>query len=237
MIPKKIHYCWFGNNPMPKLLKKCLKTWKKKCPDYEIIKWDESNFDINCSKFVKDAYDNKAWAFVSDVARLMIIYENGGIYLDTDVELYKSLDSLLDCDAFFGFQQADNQINTGLCFGAKKNSKIIKKMINKYDDIDFNLSKKSEFICPILNSKVIFDNGFTVSNKIQNINNVVVYPAKYFDPIAPGNSKNLLSPESFSIHHYSATWTNKSNRIKRNIINFLGQEKINKLKKIIKQKG
>ena len=235
MIPKKIHYCWFGNNPMPKSLKKCLKSWEKQCPDYDIIKWDESNFDINCNQFIRDAYDSKAWAFVSDVARLMIIYHYGGIYLDTDVELLKPLDSLLDCDAFFGFQQADDQINTGLCFGAKENNRIIKEMIDEYSNLAFDLENKENLICPILNTKVAFRNGFQVSDKIQNINNVFVYPAKYFDPIAPGKSKDLLSEESISIHHYSATWTSKSNRIKRTLFNFVGQNNINKIKKIIKR--
>lgn len=91
MIPKIIHYCWFGGNSLPSDVLKCIKTWEKYCPDYEIKRWDESNFDVNSHPFIKAAYESKAWAFVSDYARLKVVYENGGIYLDTDVELLKNL--------------------------------------------------------------------------------------------------------------------------------------------------
>ena len=96
MIPKVIHYCWFGGKPLPKTARKCLSSWKKMCPDYEIKRWDESNFDVNQNRFISTAYEAGAWAFVSDWARLKIIYDNGGIYLDTDIELLKTLDGLLD---------------------------------------------------------------------------------------------------------------------------------------------
>ena len=117
-IPKVIHYCWFGGNPKPKLVQKCIHSWKKYCPDYEIIEWNESNFDISsCPLYVRQAYDVKKWAFVSDYARLKIIHTCGGIYLDTDVELIKSLDSLLEYNAFFGFEDG-KYVATGLGFGA-----------------------------------------------------------------------------------------------------------------------
>ena len=107
MIPKKIHYCWFGKNPLPADVKKCIESWKKYCPDYEIIEWNESNFDITQNPFMKAAYENKAWAFVSDYARLKVVYDNGGIYLDTDVELLKSLDSLLENPCYLAIQQKE----------------------------------------------------------------------------------------------------------------------------------
>ena len=236
MIPKKIHYCWFGGNPMPNIVKKCIKSWKKKCPDYEIVLWNEENFDINCNSFVKKAHEMKAWAFVSDYARLKIVYDNGGIYLDTDVEVLKNLDELLNNKAFFGVQQCEKQINTGLCFGAEKNNDIIKKMLDIYANIKFENDKKEQFLCPILNTNVLEKIGYNYSNEIQEIKNkILIYPPKYFDPIAPGNSENLLSKDSFSIHHYSATWTNTNNKIKRKIINFIGQKKINYIKKIIRR--
>lgn len=235
MIPKKIHYCWFGGNKLPKEVKKCIKSWKKYCPDYEIIQWNESNFDINCNDFVKKAYENKSWAFVSDYARLKIIYEQGGIYLDTDVELLKNLDDLLSHTSFFGVQQADNQVNTGLCFGAEKGANIVNEMLKEYDYIEFDIHNKEQIICPILNTKALFNYGFVFSDEIQNIDNNYLYPPKYFDPIAPGDSKNLMNHKTYSIHHYSATWTKKGNRIKRMIINLIGQERINRVKRIIKR--
>lgn len=238
MIPKKIHYCWFGGNKLPKDLKKCIKSWKKKCPEYEIVKWDESNFDIRCSKFISDAYDAKAWAFVSDYARLKIIYENGGIYLDTDVELLKNLDQLLDNNCYFATQQADQKINTGLGFGAIKGHKFLYELLKDYENYEFNNDRREELACPILNTKVLEEHGYKYSEKISYINNidVKVFPPEYFDPIAPGDSKNLLCNDTISIHHYSATWTNKKNIIKRKIIRLIGQNRINKIKKIIRRK-
>ena len=111
MIPKVIHYCWFGGNPLPKDVKKCIKSWKKYAPDYEIIEWNEYNFDINCHPFVKTAYEAKAWAFVSDFARLKVIYDNGGIYFDTDVELVKNPDFLLENQCYIGVQQSGHLCN------------------------------------------------------------------------------------------------------------------------------
>ena len=130
-IPKVIHYCWFGGNPKSKLIENCINSWRKKCPDYEIIEWNESNFDINCCDYVKEAYEAKKWAFVSDFARLKIIYDNGGIYLDTDVELISSLEKFLEYDSYFGFEDSEH-INTGLGFGAVKHNPILEVMINDY---------------------------------------------------------------------------------------------------------
>ena len=118
MIPKIIHYCWFGYGPKPKLAEKCIRSWKKYCPDYQIIEWNENNFDISaCPLYVRQAYEARKWAFVTDYVRLKVIYENGGIYMDTDVELKKNLDNLLPYNAYFGFENYW-VIATGLGFGA-----------------------------------------------------------------------------------------------------------------------
>ena len=116
-IPKIIHYCWFGGKPLPNTAIKCIRSWKKHCPDYEIHCWNEKNFDINVCPYVKEAYEEKAWAFVSDYARLWIIYNYGGIYLDTDVELLKNIDNLLKYDVFMGFENKQ-YVNTGVGFWA-----------------------------------------------------------------------------------------------------------------------
>ena len=117
-IPKVIHYCWFGGNPLPKSAEKCIKSWQKYCPDYEIVCWNEENFDITQNRYAKEAYEAGKWAFVSDYARLKVIFDHGGIYLDTDVELLKNIDFLLRNACFFGIQQQDNMCATGLGFGA-----------------------------------------------------------------------------------------------------------------------
>lgn len=231
MIDRKIHYCWFGGKKLPKEVKKCIKTWKEKCPDYKIIRWDETNFDINCNEFVKEAYKAKAWAFVSDYARLKIIYDNGGIYLDTDVELLKNLDFLLEKDFFIGTEQSKKLYTTGLGFGAIKQHYIVKKMLDEYEKIVFDFEKKDKIACPYLNADVLKNIGFTAIDRIQEIDNCFVYPPKYFDPLAPGKSENLLCDDTISIHHYSASWTSDSNKLKRKIINFIGQDKINFIKK------
>jgi len=231
MIPKIIHYCWFGKKKLPKDVKKCIKSWKKMCPDYEIIQWNESNFDVNCCKFVEQAYKAKAWAFVSDYARLKIIYDNGGIYLDTDVEVLKRLDFLLENDFFIGTQQLERVYATGLGFGAIKNSYVVKRMLDEYENIVFESEKRENIACPYLNTRALKKIGFYRTDIIQKIDNCVVYPPKYFDPLAPGNSNNLLCEDTISIHHYTASWTSWTNKLKRKIINFIGQDKINKLKR------
>ena len=239
MIPKKIHYCWFGGNKLPQDVKKCIKSWKKFCPDYEIIEWNESNFDVRCSEFISAAYDSKAWAFVSDYARLKIIYDNGGIYLDTDVELLKPLDELLENESYFAIEQQDGYINTGLGFGANKNHSVVKEMLDLYNSKKFDIAEKMNLACPYLNTEILNKHGFVVNedimiNKLDN-ENITIYSAKFFDPIAPGNTQNLLCKDTFSIHHYSASWTSNKNILKRKIIRIIGQDKIIKLKKIFRR--
>lgn len=230
MIPKVIHYCWFGGNPLPKSVKECIKTWKEKCPDYKIIEWNESNFDVNSHPFIKAAYEAKAWAFVSDYARLKVVYENGGFYLDTDVELLKNLDFLCENKCYFGIEQDLCMVASGLGFGAEKENNIILDMLKEYDKVDFTNEEREKIACPILNTKALETKGFIKENKFQNLGDVTVYPSEYFDPIAPGDTQNLLTEKTISIHHYSATWTSSGNRIKRKIINTFGQENMNKVK-------
>ena len=138
MIPKVIHYCWFGGNPLPELAIRYIDSWRQRCPDYEIKKWDETNFDVYSCDFVKEAYESKKWAFVSDYARLWIVFNYGGVYLDTDVELVKSLDELLDNKCFLG-AETTGQVNTGLGFGAEKNNVVVKLLLNEYNNRHFKL--------------------------------------------------------------------------------------------------
>ena len=128
MIPKKIHYCWFGRGEKPKLARKCIESWKRYCPDFEIIEWNEDNFDVTKYAYSKYCFDNKKWAFLSDFVRLIVIYENGGIYFDTDVEVIKSLDNLLQYEAFYGFENED-YVATGLGFGSVPHGKTARKEI------------------------------------------------------------------------------------------------------------
>lgn len=234
MIPKIIHYCWFGGGPLPSKVKECISSWERFCPDYEIIQWNESNFLIEKQNdFVKAAYKEREWAFVSDYARLKIIYENGGIYLDTDVELIKNLDNLLTEEAFFGVHQGNYLIATGLGFGAKKGNPILFELLTLYDNVEFNSNKKEELVCPQFNSPLFFNKGYRASDSVVNFENFTIYPPEYFDPISVGtNTENLLSDNTFSIHHYSASWTPFTTRVKSKLFGIIGRNRIIKIKKM-----
>ncbi|WP_366161288.1 glycosyltransferase [Bacillus infantis] len=213
VIPKVIHYCWFGGNPLPDLAKKCIESWGKYCPDFEIRQWDESNFDINCNQYVKEAYDSQKWAFVSDYVRLKIVYEYGGIYLDTDVELIKSLDDLIEYEGFMGFENSVH-INTGLGFGAKKYNRIIKAMLDDYNDISF-IKKDGTFDltpCPIRNTNTLIKTGLLSNGTKQIIDNIVFLPREYMCPINYETGKMRITDITYSIHHFDESWHTESEK-------------------------
>ena len=239
MIPKVIHYCWFGNNPKNKDIEKCMASWKKFCPDYEIIEWNESNFDINCIPFVKQAYDAKKWAFVTDYARLKIIYENGGIYLDTDVELLKPLDELLTLDAYVGLQSAE-YINTGLGFGAVKGNQLIYDVMNDYNERCFSDENCQKLACPIINTEIFTENGFIHENKLQVVNGVTILPIEYLNPMDSETYIIHLTDKTYSIHHYSTSWKNGNSKLIHFVVKLccliLGEKRAMKLKEKIKKR-
>ena len=172
-IPKIIHYCWFGGNPLPELAIKCIESWKKYLPDYEIIKWDESNYDVTKCKYIEEAYKNKKWAFVTDYARLDIIYNYGGLYFDTDVEVIKSFDDLLNNQLFMGFESKD-YVATGLCIGAIKNNEFIRKNMEEYHKLNF-YKENGEFNlvpCPIITTNLLKSMNFLMNNTLQNKENI-----------------------------------------------------------------
>ncbi len=235
MIPKIIHYCWFGGKPLPKDVEKCIDSWKKFCPDYEIKRWDESNFDVQQHPFCKAAYEAGVWAFVSDYARLKVTFEEGGIYLDTDVELIRKPDFLLEHQGYLAVDQLEHQIASGLGFGFEKGHEVAAAMLKIYDETVFDAQNRASIACPVLNTRVLKELGFSYAEEIQMIKGVAILPPLYCDPISPGTSQNLLCKETLSIHHYSASWTSASQRFKRKLIRLVGQEKINKLKKLIRR--
>lgn len=157
MIPKIIHYCWFGGGPKSEVIEKCIASWKKYCPDWEIKEWNETNFDVTAEPYTKEAYEAKKWAFVSDVARLYAVYECGGIYLDTDVELLQGIDEFCKHDAWYAFETNLN-INTGMGFGASQHHGSVKKMLDIYQDRHFIKRGKMDFSpCPRGNTEALKD--------------------------------------------------------------------------------
>jgi hypothetical protein len=210
-IPKVIHYCWFGEQTMPPEYEKYIETWKKFCPDYTIKLWNESNFNIEQNKYMAQAYKEKKWAFVSDCARIKIIHDEGGIYLDCDVELLKSFNDFLEYDLFCGFED-DNHINLGLGFGAVKGNLLLAELIDMYDSLDF-INKDGTLNltpCTAYQTEMIIKYGFKSYNTFQCRNNIAIYPTEIFAPISPWGIDHT-NELSYSIHHYSASWQEKDN--------------------------
>lgn len=206
MIPKKIHYCWFGRAEKPKQAKKCIESWKKYCPDYEIIEWNEDNFDINCNAYVQMCYEQKKYAFLTDYVRLVVVLEHGGIYFDTDVEAVRSFDDLLDYGAFYGFETSD-YINTGEGFGAEAGNEIVLQMLHEYDRL---LDGKQGTIgCPILNTEALLKFGLVQDGQMQRIRNAVVFPQDYFNPYDDPTGVLTMTENTFSIHWYGKSWLDK----------------------------
>lgn len=212
-IPKRISYCWFGNNPIPDKVKKCITSWKKMCPDYEIIQWDESNYNVNKIPYIRDAYKEKKWAFVSDYARLDIIYEYGGIYLDTDVELIKNIDFLLEQEAFMAIEKGNSNVATGLGFGAMPRNKIIKQLLDIYSNTSFykedgNLNLKA---CPVITTDLLENYGYVRKDTLQYVANFTIYPSEYFCPM-DFNGVMQKTKNTVGIHWYDATWLDESDK-------------------------
>ena len=209
MIPKTIHYCWFGKNPKPDLALKCIKSWKSKCPDYKIIEWNEDNFNISeCPLYVRQAYEMKRWAFVTDYVRLKLVYDYGGIYLDTDVELLKSLNSLLSYQAFFGFEN-NTSIATGLGFGAEKGCAVVKGMMDDYLEIPFLLPDGNcdTTPCPQRNTHVLVAQGLQQNGKTQMLDpNIKILSKEYLCPMDYFTGSLLRTRKTISIHWFSASW-------------------------------
>ena len=212
MIPKKIHYCWFGGNPLPELAQKCLASWKKYCPDYEIIEWNESNFNINDCNYAKEAYEEKKWAFVTDYVRLKVLFDFGGIYMDTDVEIIKPLDSLLSFTAVSGFE-SETSIPTGLIASEKDNS-MIGEFLTEYNDIHF---RKPDGTLDLTTNvfritKNCLKYGFVPNNCLQVINGFTFLPKDYLCPKNSKTGEMFITENTLAIHHFDGSWLSNEER-------------------------
>lgn len=235
MIPKKIHYCWFGGNPMPEKDQKCIESWKRYCPDYEIIRWDESNYDITKNRYMKEAYEAKKWGFVPDFARLDIIYEHGGIYLDTDVEIVKNLDALLNLPGYMGFEGGD-KVNPGLGFGAEKNNPTIKSLIDSiYSNRHFVQTDGSLDLTPSpkMNTDALISMGLVPNDLRQEVNSIVVFPSEYFCPKNLTTGVLNITENTHTIHWFNGSWLSDNRKkiidINQKYIQKYGKEKGSKI--------
>ena len=214
MIPKVIHYCWFGGNEKTSSVKRCIESWRKKCVGYEIKEWNENNFDIHCNKFVEAAYSAKKWAFVSDYARLWIVYTYGGVYLDVDVEVLKSFDELIESPSrgFFGFETI-GIVATGVGFACEKGEPLLLEMMQEYEQMSFCLENLSEIKCPIINTKVLQRHGLTDKNEVQVVSGVIILTNEYLCPENFFTGEKNYTENTFSIHHYDASWMDTKSRL------------------------
>ena len=199
MIPKRIHYCWFGRSEKPRLAQKCIESWHKYCPDYEIIEWNENNYNVAKSEYTQYCYKNKKWAYLSDFVRLDVVYQNGGVYFDTDVELIAPINKMLENEAFFAFEDAQC-VATGLGFGAEKNSKYVHAMMDQYtNDSDTPIILKS---CPELNTKALIPFGLKLDGCYQKIDGMLVLPVEYMNPYDDPTGRMKITENTVSIHWY-----------------------------------
>ena len=206
MIPKKIHYCWFGGNEKPEKAKKCIESWRKYCPDYEIIEWNEANFDVNQNGYTRMCIKEKKYAFLSDYARLVIIEEHGGVYFDTDVEVLRSIDDLLNHEAFFGFEN-DEYINTGVGFGAVAHHKSVGTLKKAYDS--YLSGTKGTVTCPTLNTEALASAGLVKNGKHQNVLGAEIYPVEYFNPYDDTTGRMRKTKNTYSVHWYAKSWLDR----------------------------
>ena len=224
MIPKVIHYCWFGGKPLPKDAERYIRSWRKFMPDYEIKRWDESNFDIDSIPYTKEAYAAKKYAFVSDYARFWILYHYGGLYFDTDVEIVKPIDDIVNNGNFLGVELQDEThitIAPGLGLGAEKNCPLLKDLLKIYQNAHFlckNDTVKVENIVEITTNYLI-GKGLKNTDGVQQCCGYTIYPKDYFCPIDYNTRVLKITDNTRAIHHYAESWLPKSTRFK----NFLGR--------------
>lgn len=215
MIPKIIHYCWFGRGEKPELAKKCIASWRKSCPDFEIREWNEGNCDYLSIPFMAEAYAAKKYAFVSDVMRLIVLEQYGGVYFDTDVEVLRDISPLLDDEGFIGFEN-DQFVNSGQVMAAKAHHPVIQAMTEEYKKLHFTNADgtATPVGCPRLNTDVMERFGLIRNGREQVVAGIHVYSADYFNPVDSTTGKLTKTENTYSIHWYSMSWLPKRVQMK-----------------------
>lgn len=236
MIPKTIHYCWFGNSPFGSIEEKCIESWNRLCPEFEIVRWDESNFDVNSCDFAARAYRDRNWAFVSDYARFVILYKYGGIYFDTDVEVVKPLDDLIDRGPFLGLEKKSSASSSiavapGLGMGAYSEMSLLKKAVDYYQSAIYPMNGDKNFInIPTVVdviTRLLIEDGLSLNeNSISFCDDFWIYPPEYLSPLDFLTGDLVITPNTYTIHHYAGSWLSEEQRSlmekQRAITRFLG---------------
>lgn len=244
MIPKIIHYCWFGNAPLTPLSEKCIASWKKYLPDYEIRRWDESNFDVYAHPYSSDAYKAGKYAFVSDYARFKILYQYGGLYFDTDVEIIAPYRDIAERKPFMGFENDGVDgvmaVNPGLGIGAEPGMALYKMILDRYDTLPFLLEngERNPYSMIQLVTDILKSKGLNGNTGIEWIGGVLVYPQNWFNPFDDATGRLHKTADTKSIHWYSKSWMQKQSGvmvfIKRMARRIFGQDFVSRLGKKIK---
>lgn len=234
MIPKIIHYCWFGRNPLPALAIKCIESWKKYLPDYEIKEWNEDNFNVNMIPYTKEAYAAKKYAFVSDYARFWILYQYGGLYFDTDVEVIKPLNDIIEKGAFMGCENEPQAgvtmpaVAPGLGLGCNPGLSFYKELLDLYQTLSFYKEDGSYNLKTIVEytTEALYAHGLKNTNQIQNCANIWIYPKEYFCPIDYITNKCIITHKTRTIHHYAASWYSFSDKMKYKLARLIGPKRM-----------
>ena len=223
MIPKVIHYCWFGRNPLPKSALKCIDSWRKFFPDYEIKEWNEDNFDVNIIKYTQDAYNAKKYAFVSDYARIWILYNYGGVYFDTDVEVISSMTDIIEKGPFMGFEinnSTENKIavNPGLGIGSPSRLELYKDILDVYSNLNFWIGSKINLYAIVrITTDILTINGLKNVDGAQTVNGTTIYPSEFFNPLDSLTGRLNKTANTRTIHWYDNSWSSPVSRLKTKI--------------------
>ena len=247
MIPKVIHYCWFGRNPLPESAIKCINSWRKFFPDYEIKEWNEDNFDVNIIPYTKEAYEAKKYAFVSDYARMWILYHFGGLYFDTDVEVIKPMDDIVERGPFMGIEVDANheeyqQVNPGLGLGVNPGLGLYKEILDYYAPLHFLCEDGSLNQVTIVKhtTNVLIKNGLKHTNELQQVAGVWIYPRDFFNPLDDNTGELNITENTRSIHWYTKTWLKKRHPVRtwlvRRIHRYFGNDSLAWLKRLLNLK-
>ena len=253
MIPKIIHYCWFGGNPLPDDAIKCIASWRKYLPDYEIKEWNESNFDVNCCPYVREAYAAKKYAFVSDYARFYVLFHEGGLYFDTDVEVIRNMDHIIRDGNFMAFEKslATSQeiqatpsalgVAPGLGLGVNPGLGLLRELLDYYEGKEHFAVEDGTVVD--YTTEMLKMHGLVNEHRLQKVADVTVYPADYFCPMDSTTGITTLTENTVSIHHYSCSWIDHNTLrwrlhiLKNKLIGLFGEKWIIRISKILRKNG
>lgn len=214
MIPKIIHCCWFGGGPKPRLAKRCMASWKRFCPDWQIIEWNETNFDIDQNGYTRMCAERGQYAFLSDYVRLAVVERYGGVYLDMDVELLGPLEDLLTEEAFFGFE-TPRYVATGLGFGSRAHGRAVRALLHAYDPLlDGQHGTRT---CPALNTAALEAWGLVPDGSRQRVAGALILPVDWLNPMDSATGRVRVTENTRAIHHYAASWLSPGKRLRLRI--------------------